>query len=1326
MKNLFRSGARALAMAFLAAGALMLASVATASAAYSHSTVDTTFPLGAPCVHVYDIAVDESAGAVYVSCGEEERLPLSYTYSVIKKFDLNGNPEPFTASEPYIHGGMLTEDPGAEDGRFDYGSQLAVDNSGSVNHGRLFVTSSPHVEIFEPDGEMVGEVIQSFETSIPNRNNGLDIGPDGSIYVGSPLPDSRVSKYDPGLLEQRRMYTRYQDENEFGELWRIAVDGTGAVWERHESYGNQTPKLTKFESNQFTTELKPHLGVPVPPEAIASPSPFAAAPLLTGGFLGFDVDTTDNELYVDMGDSIAAYSPGEPGEPSYQDAPTFGMGKLTGSEAIAVTKDHHVYASTSSGPAIVKFAPGDILPRIRTFESDQEEVGHHEAVLHGKVEPDGGDPITGCSLEYRAGNANYAEPGTNTIPCTPDPATTPPASNFTVPTEVEAEPTGLESGVTYHYRFTAENQHGKNFGIDRTVVPAFVLAVQTEAAQEVDRDGAQLVGRLNPDGMATGYRFEYGVDTSYGFSTAEEPAGTGTVPIQVSSPLSNLPSGRAFHYRIVATNTFGTTYGQDLVFRTASPPDVAGVRATDLTGTSATLHARVDPVGYATTVSFEYGTSIAYDQIAPASPLSVPAGTQPVELEVQVSGLIPGTRYHFRVVAENKWGSTSSDDTTVDFSPPACPNDAQRQDTGAAYLPDCRAYELVSPGAAGAVLLYPSNTVEEGYSGDWSINSGYATSPSRLIYFGGQGSITGLRPPNAPIDDYLATRTPTGWVTTVPGLKSGQTADSSGLECSVPMDRCIDRNTYPYFLATVGGPETAPYLFDASGEPAGRLPTNMNEVANGARFHGQQLMSPDFSHFIFTSTNVAFSPEGQVSELGSMYDNDLETGSVTVISKLNNGNDIPSEGEASKGIEIGGVSTDGSHVVMEVPAGGGMDHIYMHADGFTFDVSGGSPANFVAMTRNGQSVVFSSLEQLTEDDHDSSADLYLWQQTGSESDSLTRISQGGGQGDSDECSAGWAGSGCPAVAVEPERLHPKSASVPGVRGTDDVMAEDDGAVYFYSPEVLDPTHPGIKNERNLYLYRDGSVRLVTTLDRGTSIQRLQVSPDGANAAFVSDSRVTSYESAGHREMYMYDAETGKLQCASCNPSGAPAVSDVSASQGGRFMSDDGRTFFASKEELVPSDTDGKITDVYEFVDGRPQLITSGLAAKDFTGGSAVITLLVRPAYTGLEAVSHDGQDVYFTSYEHLVSADHNGEFVKVYDARANGGFQEGSAHAPCAAADECHGPDSEEPAPAAVETQQNLGSGNPHHARTGKHAKHRKKRHRRHHHRKHRGRSHAG
>ena len=78
-------------------------------------------------------------------------------------------------------------------------------------------------------------------------------------------------------------------------------------------------------------------------------------------------------------------------------------------------------------------------------------------------------------------------------------------------------------------------------------------------------------------------------------------------------------------------------------------------------------------------------------------------------------------------------------------------------------------------------------------------------------------------------------------------------------------------------------------------------------------------------------------------------------------------------------------------------------------------------------------------------------------------------------------------------------------------------------------------------------------------------------------------------------------------------------------------------------------------DVYEFVGGRPQLITSGTSQSDLLAGNRFFP----GEYTGLEAISRNGHGHLLLDLRHAGAPleDHNGPFVKFYDARTNGGFR---------------------------------------------------------------------
>jgi hypothetical protein len=95
--------------------------------------------------------------------------------------------------------------------------------------------------------------------------------------------------------------------------------------------------------------------------------------------------------------------------------------------------------------------------------------------------------------------------------------------------------------------------------------------VGTQDATGVTTSEATLNGAINPNGVETTYHFEYGPTSAYGTSVpaAAASAGSGTSAVQVPAPLSGLQREATYHYRLVATNALGTTYGGDHTFFTS-------------------------------------------------------------------------------------------------------------------------------------------------------------------------------------------------------------------------------------------------------------------------------------------------------------------------------------------------------------------------------------------------------------------------------------------------------------------------------------------------------------------------------------------------------------------------------------------------------------------------------------------------------------------------------------------------------------------------------------------------------------------------------------
>ena len=92
--------------------------------------------------------------------------------------------------------------------------------------------------------------------------------------------------------------------------------------------------------------------------------------------------------------------------------------------------------------------------------------------------------------------------------------------------------------------------------------------MSTGAASGVSQNSATIAGQVNPNGLATTYEFEYGTSTKYGSATATGSVGAGTTITRVSVTLNGLSSGTTYHYRLLATNADGTSYGADRTFKT--------------------------------------------------------------------------------------------------------------------------------------------------------------------------------------------------------------------------------------------------------------------------------------------------------------------------------------------------------------------------------------------------------------------------------------------------------------------------------------------------------------------------------------------------------------------------------------------------------------------------------------------------------------------------------------------------------------------------------------------------------------------------------------
>jgi hypothetical protein len=580
----------------------------------------------------------------------------------------------------------------------------------------------------------------------------------------------------------------------------------------------------------------------------------------------------------------------------------------------------------------------------------------------------------------------------------------------------------------------------------------------------------------------------------------------------------------------------------------------------------------------------------------------------------------------------------------------SCPNEDLR--TGpSSVLPDCRAYELVTPPDSNGKMLEVPSTFTQGRPFDLFPTE--LASPVRpsFVYMTYAGSLNVPGRASGAFDTYAAERTGSGWVT-----NDRLSPPALGVSWNDPGGVSADHQ-YAFAFNTNNGndnPEDLVMKADGDFELTGRGSLGTEPSVQG------RYISEEGKHVIFTTGKLEgqsswckqaagcpvrqLEPDAPPDGTGAVYDRAVD-GPTRVISLL------PGDKPQIAGEQAfyQGTSRNASSVAFEI---GGVLYARIHngepASEETLEI--GANDTYAGFSNDGQ---------------------YLFYVTPGADGTIHRIDT---ESNSD-------------VEVNPVG-----------DGTIVNISADGSHVYFVSEQQLDGSK-GTAGLPNMYVWSGGNPEYITTvapsdlvrtsgslegmpnlsnwtrlvvapmgnnsdgLERGPGADSSRTTPDGTVLVFESKAQLTSYDNAGHTEVYRFDDGDKSLVCASCNPSGSPAAGDARLQELQLVhvpillhnLSDDGsRIFFETPEALVDEDLNG-VNDIYEWEEGesRPALISSGTSPEYPV---PTIVAVFAPLENLLVGITPDGADVFFAAKQALVQGAGEGGTEAIYDARVDGGF----------------------------------------------------------------------
>jgi hypothetical protein len=334
------------------------------------------------------------------------------------------------------------------------------------------------------------------------------------------------------------------------------------------------------------------------------------------------------------------------------------------------------------------------------------------------------------------------------------------------PQGVEGDLSELAPATVYHLRLLAENEDGSSKSVAASTFETLAVSAPdaTLEAPVVGPDSAELKGKVDLGGEDPAFnataRFEVSTDggnTWAGFEGSEIGLEASSGEEQpVTATLTGLEPNTTYDLRLRATNNADpgledTDAGQS--FSTAAlAPTVETLGTLDTTEHSITFNGRIDPNKAQTTYWFDYGSAPGtYTASVPlAKDASAGASDGQVLVAQTVEGLDPATTLYYRLVADNGTGGEVSGEerqasTLALAGPPApCANEAVREEQHSTHLPECRAWEQVSPADKNGVDVQNFiQMADDGHAVAWTSLGAYARAPAanaELPYVARRGS----------------------------------------------------------------------------------------------------------------------------------------------------------------------------------------------------------------------------------------------------------------------------------------------------------------------------------------------------------------------------------------------------------------------------------------------------------------------------------------------------------------------------------------------------------------------------------------------------------
>ena len=728
-------------------------------------------------------------------------------------------------------------------------------------------------------------------------------------------------------------------------------------------------------------------------------------------------------------------------------------------------------------------------PRLYPDQSAPTELAPTSATVNGNVYPSG--VPTQYRFEYRTVEATswlsspLEDAGSSSAP-------------EGVP--VSAHLTGLEANIEYQVRLASG---GVTTGVHAFITPPSAPLAITGGTAEIKQTSAYLRGIVNPYGSQTTYHFEYGLTSAYGSSApagAADVAGRDHGSFSVGHGIAALQPGALYHYRLVAENAFGETFGEDRTFTTKPP---GALRAYEMVSPIEKTNVSVSSTDVTVPLISPNGESIVFETEKSTYPgaeatFYMPrvvskrsaAGWATQTMDPPINNFAPGELRFRGTSGVNDDQTRAVVSTNRKLTPDAI--ESSKNSPANLYLKDLEtgAYTLI---ASGDVQQYELNGNPRYLGGSADLSTVVFWSPSKLLpealegdganggnlYEWRQGaglSLVSVGPDGSPLE---ATQ-----MSTVIHEPNAVSRDGATTYFEAFPQGGIQQYDSGVYVHTRGSGTKLISVSHRPGDPATPVPSG---------FAGA---SPDGRYAVFVTgqeTTALLTPDAPAGSQYNAYLYDSASDSLTYLAT--------------------NVSWSGGAKPIFSPAGdlfflgqeglGGRPLYFLH-DGVKKEIVGskGDLTGSITWSPNRSYFIFAARGDVTGFDSEGYEEIYRFD-TATEEVTCVSCRTDGEKPTGDARFGQWD---------TPSEFQRHAAQV----------VLDDGTVYFDTPDPLLPAD--VNGTKDVYAYEDGAWTLISPGDDHADAEIAGVSADGLNVFFKTNQQLVSRDI--DQSIDMYDARVG--------------------------------------------------------------------------------------------------------------------------------------------------------------------------------------------------------